>query len=98
MRLTTLNPKTEITPHIDYNIDYAVRIIVPIWTDEKCLNYFYYRGKKIKLHIPADGYPWFLNVGFKHGVEHLGMKKRTVLMFSLKGIEDIVHLAQNTLN
>lgn len=94
VRLTTLNPGKEITPHIDYNVDYAVRIVVPIWTDEKCLNYFYYRGKKVKLHIPADGHPWFLNIGLRHGVEHLGIKKRIALMFSLKSTEDIQHLIQ----
>lgn len=94
VRLTTLEAGKTISPHIDYNVDYAVRIVVPIYTNEKCLNYFWRRGKKLKTFIPADGHPWFLNVGLKHSVENLGPSKRIVLMFSLAGIEDIQHLIQ----
>ena len=94
VRLTTLEAGKTISPHIDYNVDYAVRIVVPIYTNEQCLNYFWRRGKKIKVFIPADGHPWFLNVALKHSVENLGPSKRTVLMFSLAGITDIQHLIQ----
>ena len=94
VRVTTLEAGKTISPHIDYNVDYAVRIVVPIYTNEQCLNYFWRRGKKIKIFIPADGHPWFLNVGLKHSVENLGSSKRTVLMFSLAGIADIKHLIQ----
>ena len=92
VRLTTLEPGKIITPHIDYNVGYAVRIVVPIHTNKKCWNYFWRKGEKIKLHIPADGHPWFLNVGLKHSVENSGAANRTVLMFSLSGTEDITHL------
>ena len=94
VRLTTLSSGKKITAHIDYNVDYAVRIMIPIYTNQKCLNLFWVRGEKRKLHIPADGHPWFLNVGFRHAVENMGDSNRTVLMFSLKGTEDIQHLAQ----
>ena len=91
-RLTTLNPGKTITPHIDYNVDYAVRIIIPIYTNKQCWNYFWRQGRKIKLHISADGHPWFLNVALKHSVENLGDSNRTVFMFSLAGTSDIQHL------
>jgi len=92
VRLTTIQPGKKVTPHIDYNVDYAVRIVVPIYTNEQCWNYFWRKGRKIKLHIPADGHPWFLNVGLRHSVENLGTTNRTVLMFSLSGTEDIMCL------
>ena len=92
MRLTTLNAGKAIEPHIDYNVNYAVRIIVPIYTNKECFNVFWIKGKQVKIHIPADGHPWFLNVGLKHAVENRGASDRTVLMFSLAGTEDIQHL------
>ena len=92
VRLTTLDGGGTIIPHIDYNVDYAVRIVVPIYTNEQCWNYFWKKGRKVKFHIPADGHPWFLNVGLKHSVENLGTNNRTVLMFSLAGTKDIIDL------
>ena len=92
VRLTTLQPGKTITPHIDYNVSYAVRIVVPIYTNTQCWNYFWKQGEKVKIHIPTDGHPWFLNVGLRHSVENLGDNNRTVLMFSLAGTEDIQHL------
>jgi len=94
VRLTTLQAGTNITPHIDYDVNYAVRIVVPIYTNEKCFNYFWYRGKKIKHYIPADGHPYFLNVGLKHSVENRGKTDRIVFMFSLANTKDI-HYLQN---
>ena len=92
VRLTTLKPGSVVTPHIDYDVNYAVRIVAPIYTNEHCWNCFWRRGQKIKVHIPADGHPWFLNVGLKHSVENLGKSRRIVFMFSLAGLEDIQHL------
>ena len=92
VRLTTLEPGKVVTPHIDYDVDYAVRIVVPIYTNKQCWNYFWRRGQKFKVHIPADGHPWFLNVGFKHSVENLGDSSRIVFMFSLAGTDDIQYL------
>ena len=97
-RLTTLRPGKVITPHIDYNVNYAVRIVVPIYTNDRCRNYFWRRGKKIKAFIPADGHPYFLNVAFRHSVENAGDSPRTVLMFSLKGMDDIQHLIDQKAN
>lgn len=97
-RLTTLKPGKAISPHIDYNVNYAVRIIIPIYTNNSCWNYFWRRGQKIKFHIPADGHPWFLNVGLRHSVENLGDSNRIVFMFSLSNTEDIQHLYNPKLN
>ncbi len=92
VRLTTLHPDKTVTPHIDYDVDYAVRIVIPIYTNKQCWNYFWRRGSKVKIHIPADGHPWFLNVGFKHSVANLGTSNRVAFMFSLAGVDDIQHL------
>ena len=94
VRLTTLNSGKTLVPHIDYNVDYAVRIVVPIYTNEKCLNKIWIKGKQVKFHIPADGHPWFLNVGLRHAVENLGASNRIILMFSLAGTEDIQYLGE----
>ena len=93
-RLTMLGPGKRVAPHIDYNVNHAVRIIVPIYTNKQCWNYFWRRGQKIKIHIPADGHPWFLNVGLKHSVENLGNSNRIVFMFSLSDTKDIQHLCK----
>ena len=93
VRLTTINAGKTVTPHIDYDINYAVRIIVPIYTNKHCWNCFWLKGEKLKFHIPADGHPWFLNVGLKHSVENEGSENRIAFMFSLAGVDDILHLS-----
>jgi hypothetical protein len=42
-----------------------------------------------------DGSAYFLNVGYKHSVEHNGTNDRIALMFSLPTQEDILPLAIN---
>ena len=93
VRLTTINAGKIVTPHIDYDINYAVRIVVPIYTNKQCWNCFWLKGQKLKFHIPADGHPYFLNVGLKHSVENRGKKNRIAFMFSLAGVDDILHLS-----
>ena len=89
VRLTRLKAGAVIAPHIDYDPGYAVRIVIPIVTDPKVINLFWVRGKVMKYHLPADGGAWFLNVGFKHGVQNKSKTDRLCLMFSLDGQKDI---------
>ena len=92
VRLVSLKPQSSITPHIDYPVTYAVRIIVPIQTNEECYNYFWYRGQKIKYHLKANGHPYFINVAFRHSVVNMGDNSRICLMFSLATPEDIYQI------
>ena len=49
-------------------------------------------NKKETYKLDADGSAYFLNVGYKHSVEHRGDKDRIALMFSLPTQEDIENL------
>ena len=92
VRLTCLKANTTIPPHIDYDPSYAVRVIIPILTNPKVINLFWVRGKTVRCHLPADGGAYFLNTGFKHGVENKSNTNRLCLMFSLNGQEDITRI------
>ena len=89
VRLTRLRAGTSVDPHIDYDPSYAVRIILPIVTNDNVINHFWKRNEKHSFNIPANGVPYFLNTGFKHSVDNNSDKDRIALMFSLKTQEDI---------
>lgn len=89
VRLTRIKKGRDVSPHIDYGPDYAIRVIVPIQGTEGCTNQIERRGKITKFHLKADGSAYFLNVGLLHSVEHRGPKDRISLMFSLPDQRDI---------
>ena len=89
VRLTRLKPGKDLTTHIDYGPDYAVRIIVPIQGAEGVTNLFWNRGKLEEYTMEADGSAYFLNIGHRHAVRHEGTQDRISLMFSLPTQEDI---------
>lgn len=89
VRLTRIAAGKYLTPHIDYDADYAVRIIVPICGTSGVKNVVNYNGNRIETEMEADGSAYFLNVGFQHSVEHNGMEDRIALMFSLPTQEDV---------
>ena len=89
VRLTKLKGGSEITPHIDYDPSYAVRVVIPLITNPSTINRFWVRGKLEEYHLPADGSAYFLNVGFKHAVANGGKDSRFCLMFSLENQEDL---------
>ena len=43
-RLVKLSSGSNVTPHIDYDPSYAVRIIIPIIADNECLNVFWVKN------------------------------------------------------
>ncbi len=92
VRLTRILPGKELTPHIDYGPEYAVRIIVPITGSDDVTNLFWNRGKIEEYKLIADGSAYFLNIGHRHAVRHEGTEDRICLMFSLAGQEDIQEL------
>lgn len=93
VRLVRLNPGQVLPAHIDYDPSYAVRVLVPIVTNDRCINMVWRKGVPESYYIPADGRPYFLNVGFAHGVANFGEKPRYTLMISLDGQEDIQSLS-----
>ena len=92
VRLTRLKAGKYLTPHIDYDTTYAVRIIVPISGTNGVTNVFWPKNQRQELNMIADGSAYFLNVGYKHSVEHNGSEDRVALMFSLPTQEDIQDL------
>ena len=92
VRLTKLNPGKEISWHIDYDPTYAVRVIVPIYTNDKVRSLFRVKKEEINVHLEA-GKAYFLNTGFSHAVFNHSDQPRIALMFSLNGQKDIEHLA-----
>jgi quercetin dioxygenase-like cupin family protein len=92
VRLTKLDPGKEISWHIDYDPTYAVRIIVPIYTNDKVRNLFRVKTEEIDVNLEA-GKAYFLNTGFAHAVFNKSNEPRIALMFSLDGQRDIDHLA-----
>ena len=92
-RIHLLEPGKDISPHIDYDPSYGVRVICPISGTDGVTNYFWYNNEKQEYNLPADGSVYFLNTGFKHSVEHRGNENRIALVWTLKSQEDIECLA-----
>jgi len=81
-RLVKLKPGKSIPFHVDYDVRYATRLVVPIVTNSKVKNLFIRDGREHAFHLKADGSAYFLNVGYSHSVENQGDEERVVLMFS----------------
>lgn len=88
VRITKLDPGKEISWHIDYDPTYAVRIIVPIYTNDQVRNMFRVKKEEIDVNLEA-GKAYFLNTGFAHAVFNKSDEPRIALMFSLNGQSDI---------
>lgn len=84
-RYAVLMPGEEIKPHMDINTDKAIRIHIPLLTNDDTV--IGVQGKKtsIEMHWPADGSVWFLNQGFKHWVKNNGTTPRVHLVCSVVG-------------
>ena len=92
VRLTRIEAGKYLTPHIDYDTTYAVRIIVPISGTENVTNVVWPKNQRVEYNMENDGSAYFLNVGYKHSVEHNGKEDRIALMFSLPTQEDVESL------
>ena len=98
VRLVRLDPGKTLTPHIDYDPTYAVRVIVPIFAEQEATNYFWRKGKEEAYHLEPDGSAYFLNIGFRHTVVNSGNTPRISLMFSLKDQSDLQEIADGDWN
>ena len=91
IRITKLAPGKMIPWHLDYDINYGVRCIIPIYGSENVINLFK-RDNKIEAYTLQNGTANFLNIGYKHAVINMSNKPRIALMFTLNGTKDIEKL------
>ena len=91
IRITKLAPGKTIPFHVDYDISYAVRCIVPIYGDRSVINLFR-RGDKLEAYNLEEGTAYFLNIGYPHAVINMSDKPRIALMFSLDGTSDLQNM------
>jgi hypothetical protein len=88
IRITKLAPGKNIPFHVDYDVNYAVRCIVPIYGDKQVINLFR-RDGKLEAYNLENGNAYFLNIGYPHAVVNMSDKPRIALMFSLDGTQDL---------
>ena len=88
IRITKLAPQKNIPFHVDYDVSYAVRCIVPIYGDKQVINLFK-RDGKLEAYNLENGNAYFLNIGYPHAVVNMSNKPRIALMFSLDGTDDL---------
>lgn len=88
IRITKLAPGKMIPWHVDYDVNYAVRCIVPVYGGSNVVNLFK-RDGKLEAYNLTDGTANFLNIGYAHAVVNMSDKPRIALMFSLDGTDDI---------
>ncbi len=91
VRITKLAPGKNIPFHVDYDVSYAVRCIVPIYGDNQVVNLFKRNGE-LEAYNLENGNAYFLNIGYPHAVINMSNKPRIALMFSLDGTKDLHHL------
>lgn len=80
-----------ISPHIDYDPSYKVRIIIPIISDKECVNVFWVKNEIVSTSLNV-GQAYFLNTGYKHAVMNFSKHDRYTLMISLEDQKDIEYL------
>ena len=88
IRITKLAPGKTIPFHVDYDVSYAVRCIVPVYGGSNVINLFK-RDGKLEAYNLEDGTANFLNIGYPHAVVNMSDKPRIALMFSLDGTQDL---------
>jgi hypothetical protein len=91
IRLVKLEAGSNVSPHIDYDPSYAVRIIIPVIAEAECVNIFWVKNNVEAIaFVPGNAY--FLNTGYKHAVINMSKHDRYTFMISIDGTEDIDHL------
>ena len=88
-RLAVLMPGEQIKPHMDINTDKAIRIHIPLFTNEQCVIGVKGKHAEYEDHLPADGSVWFLNQGYTHWVKNNGSTPRVHFVASVMGQNSI---------
>lgn len=92
VRITKLAPGKTIPFHVDYDVSYGVRCIVPIYGDKQVINLFRRNGE-LEAYNLENGNAYFLNIGYAHAVVNMSNKPRIALMFTLDGTQDIDNIS-----
>ena len=92
VRITKLAPGKTIPFHVDYDVSYGVRCIVPIYGDKQVVNLFRRNGE-LEAYNLENGNAYFLNIGYAHAVVNMSNKPRIALMFTLDGTQDIDNIS-----
>lgn len=90
-RLVKLCAGTSVTPHIDYDPSYAVRVIIPLISTEDCVNMFWRKNTPESYYL-KPGIAYFLNTGYRHAVINWSKTDRYTILVSVDGTEDINNL------
>ena len=88
-RYAVLMPGEEIKPHMDINTDKAIRIHIPLLTNEECVVGVEGKKRRVEEHLQADGSVYFLNQGYTHWVKNDGDTPRVHLVFVVIGQDGI---------
>jgi len=88
IRITKLAAGKNIPFHVDYDVSYGVRVIIPIYTNDKVINLFS-RAGEIEAYRLKAGQANFLNIGHPHAVCNTSDEPRIALMFTLDGVADV---------
>ena len=88
IRITKLAAGKNIPFHVDYDVSYAVRCIIPIYGDKQVINLFK-RDNQLEAYTLEPGNAYFLNIGYPHAVVNMSNNPRIALMFSLDGTDDL---------
>lgn len=88
IRITKLAAGKTIPFHVDYDVSYGVRCIVPIFGDKQVINLFR-RDGKLEAYNLENSNAYFLNIGYPHAVVNMSSKPRIALMFTLDGTDDL---------
>lgn len=91
IRITKLAAFKQIPFHVDYDVNYAVRCILPIYGGSQVINLFK-RDGKIEAYNLEVGKAYFLNIAYPHAVVNMSETPRIALMFSLDGQDDLQNL------
>ena len=74
-------PGGGIAPHRDYDTTFSTRYHIAIKTNQK--------ATMNDIHVPADGYVWFINSGKNHWVKNEGSQPRIHLMIVMDSQEKL---------
>lgn len=79
VQLAKCDPGAGVKPHRDYDPSFSCRFHIAIDTNEQ--------ATFNDIHIPADGYVWFVNTGVTHWVDNNGNEPRTHLIINMDSQE-----------
>jgi hypothetical protein len=93
-RYAVLKAGEEIKPHLDINTDKAVRIHIPLITNENVTIGVKGKKREVVKHMPADGSVWFMNQGYTHWVKNESDIDRVHLVFVVTGQDGILEATE----